>query len=135
MGRLGRSRTFVVYDVADRIKIPSDLAGVTAATYVGNRADHNLIAAVSPACTPIRKAIRDLGAFEGKGARQLKKATEQVESVSESVVRLVRLLARSRAVELDLMNTQFGQMIDPRFLEKMRQDLKDLEGLTTEPTA
>jgi predicted nucleotide-binding protein len=28
MGRLGRSRTFIVYDVSTKLKIPSDLAGV-----------------------------------------------------------------------------------------------------------
>jgi hypothetical protein len=127
MGRLGRSRTFIVHDVNSKLKIPSDLAGVTSATFDGERQDKNLIAAVGPACTLIRNSIRDLGEFEGKGMRQLQKATDQVESVSETVERLVYLLARSRAVELDIIASQFGPFISTDFLKKMREDLKDLE--------
>src|ERR1700721_4563162 len=33
MGRLGRERTFAVYNRDESIKLPSDLAGVTSATY------------------------------------------------------------------------------------------------------
>lgn len=127
MGRLGRSRTFIVYDVSTKLKIPSDLAGVTTATFDGVRQDKNLIAAVGPVCTLIRNSIRDLGEFEGKGLRQLQKATDQVENVYETVERLVYLLARSRAVELDIIASQFGPFISTDLLQKMRKDLKDLE--------
>lgn len=131
MGHLGRSRTFIVYDEHAKLKIPSDLAGVTPATYDGNRRDQNLISAVSPACVLIRKAIKDLGFFEGKVYRQLQKATDQVEGVSETMERLVHLLARSRAVELDIIASQFGPLISPELLKKMRKDLEDLEESTS----
>lgn len=127
MGRLGRSRTFIVFDVSSKLKIPSDLAGVTAATFDGTRQDRNLIAAVGPACTLMRNSIRDLSEFEGKGMKQLQKAAHEVENVSETVERLVYLLARSRAVELDIIASQFGPFISTDFLTKMRKDLKDLE--------
>ena len=131
MGYLGRSRTFIVYDVQSKVKIPSDLAGVTAATYNGSRTDNNLIAAVGPACTLIRNAIKALGHFEGKGYRQLQQATSQVEGVSESMERLVHLLARSRAVELDIIASQFGPFISREFLAQMKKDLQDLQESTT----
>jgi hypothetical protein len=61
MGRLGRSRTFMVCSSQERIKIPTDLAGITMATYDANRSDGNIVAAVGPACTLIRQAIEGLG--------------------------------------------------------------------------
>ncbi|HEX8228024.1 MAG TPA: nucleotide-binding protein [Chloroflexia bacterium] len=130
MGHLGRARTFIVFDRSAKPKIPSDLAGVTPAAYDGTRSDGNLIAAVGPACTLIRKAMKDLGASENKGMRQVEKAANQVNDLSASVAQLVHLLARSRAVELDLIAEQFGSLIAPEFLKKMRQDFKDLEAST-----
>jgi len=58
MGRLGRERTFIVYDADKVIKIPSDLAGIKLATYKGNRQDGNLLAAVGEAADEIRDAIK-----------------------------------------------------------------------------
>lgn len=130
MGRLGRARTFIVFDESTRPKIPSDLAGVTAATFNGERADSNYIAAVSPACTLIRTAIRDLGFSETKGTQRLQAAADQVDVISTSVARLVHLLARSRAVELDILATQFGPFFPQGFLDKLRRDLDDLEKST-----
>lgn len=61
MGQLGRRRTFVVFDSDSSIKIPTDLAGITLASYQGNRRDKNLTAAVDEACHPIRAAVEKLG--------------------------------------------------------------------------
>jgi hypothetical protein len=132
MGRLGRSRTFIVCNSAENLKLPSDLAGVTIARYDGNRSDKNLIAAVGPACTLIRNAMRDLGIYEGKSVYQLQKATHQVEGISETVSRLVHLLARSRAVELDITTSMFGQLLSDEFMAQLRRDLKELEDSTKE---
>ncbi|MBD2752637.1 TIR domain-containing protein [Spirosoma validum] len=64
MGKLGRSRTFIVYDSDKPIKIPSDLAGISLATYQGQRRDNNLMAAVGEACDPIRTQITKLGSIK-----------------------------------------------------------------------
>jgi hypothetical protein len=40
---------------------------------------------------------------------------------------LLRLLARSRRVELDIIATQFGPMIIPEHLQQLKRDLADLE--------
>jgi len=63
MGRLGRSRTFIISEQEADLKLPSDLAGITRATY---RRRDNLAAALSPTCTPIIRAIRSLGMFTGR---------------------------------------------------------------------
>lgn len=130
MGRLGRSRTFIVSNSAQNLKLPSDLAGVTIARYHENRSDGNLVAAVGPACTIIRNVVRDLGIYEGKSAHQLQRATYQVENISETVARLVRLLARSRAVELNITTSLFGTHLPDEFREQLLRDLKELEEST-----
>ena len=63
MGRLGRERTFAVHNHDEPIKLPSDLAGVTLATFPNYRGN-NLRAQVSSACTPIIEAIRNLGRLQ-----------------------------------------------------------------------
>jgi hypothetical protein len=132
MGRLGRSRTFIVCNSAENLKLPSDLAGVSIARYDGNRLDGNIIAAVGPACMLIRNAVRGLGIYEGKSVHQLQRATDQVEGISETVSRLVHLLARSRAVELDITTSMFGPLLSDEFKAQLLRDLKELEESTQE---
>ncbi|HVT17567.1 MAG TPA: TIR domain-containing protein [Thermoanaerobaculia bacterium] len=61
LGRFGRERTFIVFDRDSGIKVPSDLAGVSFATFSSKRTDGNLTAALGPSCTQIRSALRRLG--------------------------------------------------------------------------
>jgi hypothetical protein len=61
IGRLGRERTFVLYQKEGNLRIPSDLAGVTLATFSKPSDDRKLLPAVGPACTKIRNAIRAHG--------------------------------------------------------------------------
>jgi hypothetical protein len=61
IGRLGRERTyFVAPRGAKQFHVPSDLLGLVAAEYDPARSDKNWDAAVSPACTAIRRAMRNL---------------------------------------------------------------------------
>jgi hypothetical protein len=71
MGRLGRSRTFVLHPATADLKIPSDLSGLVTATYDWPRADGNRRAAVGGACDSIRQIVRDLGVIEAKTSRAL----------------------------------------------------------------
>jgi hypothetical protein len=71
MGRLGRSRTFVLHQADTGLKMPSDLAGLVTATYDWPRADRNYRAAVGVACDSIRQVIRDLGVIEAKTSRAI----------------------------------------------------------------
>jgi len=62
MGRLGRSRTFLVYDANARPKLPSDLAGITIATF-RRRSGDQLRGAVGEATDDVRERILALGPY------------------------------------------------------------------------
>jgi hypothetical protein len=127
MGRLGRSRTFIIYDADSQVKIPSDLAGVHTATFHGKRGDNNLAAAISPACTLIRKSVKSLGILPSRNAEQLQQATDHVKNVSSSMEQLIELLARSRALELDITAEMFGSIIPSGQMRQLKQDLEDFQ--------
>jgi predicted nucleotide-binding protein with TIR-like domain len=59
MGALGRRRTFVVHSRDNSPMLPTDLAGITMATYEPRS---NLDAALGPVCTKIKRAIERAGA-------------------------------------------------------------------------
>lgn len=130
MGRLGRARTFIVCDPR-RVRLPSDLAGVTVAAFDSARADGNQLAAVGPATHAIRLVVRDLGLSERNGAHQLQQATESVEIVSASVEHLTQLLARSRVTELDVFLRSYGSMLTPELRDQLARDRHDLQQSTT----
>ncbi len=58
LGRLGRNRCVVI--TRKEVKVPSDLNGLTLATY-SDRQDNNLSAALSPACDSVRELMAKLG--------------------------------------------------------------------------
>lgn len=58
IGSLGRNRTFMVHRSDHKIEMPSDLAGVTVATYLP-RDDGQTRAAVNPVALRIREAMRE----------------------------------------------------------------------------
>src|SRR5262249_51578921 len=61
MGALGRSRTFIVHSRTTPPMLPTDLAGITPATYEDR---DNLESALGPVCTKIRRAIESQGIRE-----------------------------------------------------------------------
>lgn len=75
IGRLGRNRTFFVYDQSKPLKLPSDLLGIAAVTF-SPRSDDNLQAAVGPACCTIGNRIRSVG----QRARLLKFSLSEMEA-------------------------------------------------------
>jgi hypothetical protein len=59
IGRLGSERTFFLVPRTDsQFRLPTDLDGITYATYNGNRADDNLRAALGPASNLILRTIK-----------------------------------------------------------------------------
>lgn len=60
MGQLGRYRTFVIFDKDANLKMPSDLEGLTMASFSQPK-KLTWKGAVSSACTDIRRAIEKLG--------------------------------------------------------------------------
>jgi predicted nucleotide-binding protein len=75
MGRLGRDRCFFVFDKTKNLKLPTDLLGVSAATYRPHDSG-NIHAAIGPACTSIEERIQALG----KRPRLLKITAEDTQS-------------------------------------------------------
>jgi predicted nucleotide-binding protein len=59
VGAFGRSRTFVIHPRDKSLLLPSDLQGVTVATYVLH-SDGNLGAALGAACTQVEEAVEKL---------------------------------------------------------------------------
>jgi len=59
IGQLGRERTYLVHARDEQIRIPSDLAGISFATFAMPAENGNLLAAVAPACSHIRQAMRN----------------------------------------------------------------------------
>lgn len=61
IGRLGPKRTFFVIPHGRKdMHLPSDLLGITAATYNPNRTDKNWVAALRPACSRIERELVEL---------------------------------------------------------------------------
>ena len=61
IGALGRDRTFAVHPRGKDIKIPTDLLGIRPVTYSLD-AGTELMSAIAPVCTELRKIILKLGA-------------------------------------------------------------------------
>jgi predicted nucleotide-binding protein len=83
MGRLGRSRTFILHQSNARLKIPSDLSGMTTATYEWPREDRSYRSAVGPACDSIRDVVRDLGVSDAKTARDISDIKSRQEELQQ----------------------------------------------------
>ena len=60
IGALGRDRSFIVYDRGSKLKLPSDLAGITPATYQAHSSG-NLQSSLGAATTLIKGTIEKLG--------------------------------------------------------------------------
>jgi hypothetical protein len=79
MGRLGRERTFIVQPGGNIVTLPSDLHGVSVASYDWARKEEPA-AALEPAYVRIREAVRNLGLMPAR-------LQKQVEAVEREQVR------------------------------------------------
>ncbi|HMO52686.1 MAG TPA: nucleotide-binding protein [Kiritimatiellia bacterium] len=60
IGALGRERSFLVHDRSQPLKLPTDLAGITNASFMPHD-DGNYAASVGAACTKIERRVKELG--------------------------------------------------------------------------
>jgi hypothetical protein len=91
IGRLGRDRTFLVCREDADFKVPTDLAGITFATFSKPNDESKLITALGPACFRIRNAIRSLGKLA-----ELKRLTQSVEEQGQRVQAQARQLEQQQ---------------------------------------
>jgi predicted nucleotide-binding protein len=129
VGGIGRDRTFVVFDRLSQIKIPSDLAGITLATYQ-KHSDGNLLSSLGATTTLIENEVQRLGVRLNNQLKKLGTATEEFELTNDRVKKLIELIARSRKVELEIISNQFGPLINKEQLNLMKTDLDDLKRMT-----
>jgi hypothetical protein len=113
MGRLGRERTFVVRPHGDGVKIPSDLAGLTTASYDWPRGDGNHKAAVGPACDSIREMIRSLGFSDARVSAQVRAVQDEQERQRADIDGILRFLLQSFATEYELTHLKKLESPDP----------------------
>ncbi|RCS54001.1 methyltransferase domain-containing protein [Bremerella cremea] len=84
-GVLGRERTFMLCERGDKVKIPSDLAGVTPITF--EKDEDNLTASLGAACHQLIKAIKKHGSRDAK--YQIANADAPTSSSETDIDRLV----------------------------------------------
>ena len=106
MGRLGRSRTFIVSQAGGEMKMPSDLAGVIMAKYDWPRTDNKYKSAVGAACDSIREVIRDLGVSDTKAATAITDIRTRQNAQEEQMVsqqeQMVSQQAQIRSLQVAL---------------------------------
>lgn len=108
MGHLGRSRTFILQQSHADLKIPTDLKGVTTATYVWPRKDKNRIAAVGAACDSVRKVIRDLGVSEKRATQQILDIQDRQQTAERRIGTAEKKIDRLFAYTMS--NSMFGKL-------------------------
>ena len=128
VGGLGRNRTYIVYDRTKHIKIPTDLAGITAATFQ-EHSDGNLQASLGACCTLIENEIDRLGVRVNNELNKLSNATQDFELTNDKVKKLIELIARSRKIELEIISGQFGGMMRKEHTDLIKKDLDDISKL------
>jgi hypothetical protein len=118
MGRLGRSRTFIVRQAGGKMKMPSDLDGVTMATYEWPRKDKSHKSAVGAACDSIRQIMRDLGVSDTKAATAITDIRTRQNAQEEQLV--------SQQVQIRSLQVALSGIVTKYELDK-------LIGLSNEP--
>ncbi len=128
VGGLGRNRTYIVYQRDTSIKLPSDLAGITMATFQIH-SDGNLQASLGASCTQIKNEIEKNGVRVDRRIDKLSNATDDFELTNEKVKKLIELIARSRKIELEVISNQFGRLMRPSDFDMVKKDLEDLTNM------
>lgn len=130
MGRLGRSRVFVVRDEDDNLKLPSDLAGIAVSSY-RKREDGNITAALSPPSTLIIKAIQALGFLEQRTQQQIRQLQNRQET-TESRLRTIQVVVKSLVTEFEYQKLRGLVAKDPfmvQFHNSMIAELNRLDAI------
>lgn len=138
MGILGRERVFLVYDDAVELKIPSDLAGITLASYDGKRISTDPKSAVRSACRRISEAITAarfphlVGDWKSRYPMTVEEGYPIIDEVLEIRPARNGLSFSTKTSSLDDFYTGFGRLSCDRQIQgcwKSRVDLNDMEGL------
>lgn len=106
IGRLGRERCLIVHPKnVTEFRFPSDLLGLTMLSFVTDRQDQNLRAALGSASNEIRKALERLGAVEP----EVDQPSDTVELSEDDIISIIQSWMGSRDARL---NTQVMKFVD-----------------------
>jgi Predicted nucleotide-binding protein containing TIR-like domain len=113
IGSLGRERSFAVYDRNVNLRLPSDLAGVTMATYALHESG-NLRSSLGAAVTLIEDVIDRLGERDKPGSNQPKSLqTDEIKElrtqVSEMSQMLRQLVGRGKDTNISNKDNHMSQ--------------------------
>lgn len=124
MGHLGRSRTFILHQANASLKIPTDLSGVTTATYEWPRDDWSYKAAVGSACDSMREVIRALGVSEAKTNRAITDLRSRQDEQAQDI-KLLRFFIANFIGKYELMHLEALERGKPYSFDIVRQTFED----------
>lgn len=116
IGKLGSDRCFlIVPHGGEDLHLPTDLLGITPASFAPDRQDANLVAALGPACNRIRKAIKKLGPLRlvierHDGASDLEPQEENLVSDADDCISLIQSWMGARASGLNRQAIRYDEV-------------------------
>jgi len=126
-GAFGRRRVFFICPDQPRLSLPSDLAGLAITTYDAARAarsESDRAAAVHPACTQLRDAIRReweaAAAVERKRQEMIRASHE-----TQAIQRLNTVAAQLRDALMTLQRESVAALTDKSAFEKLKRRTAD----------
>ncbi len=108
MGRLGRDRSFFVYDKNKNLKIPSDLSGISGATFAMHQSG-NVAASLGAACNKIRKAIMSTGPKALTGMALIKSYSQKLDFCNKVTGYWWERIRPDNASALSFVNIAFDE--------------------------
>jgi len=109
IGRLGRESVFLIVPRGvDNFHLPSDLLGITPATYEPNRQDSNLNAALGPACNKIKKAASRVVPAKSDLSNEINAASESFDE--NDIVSLIESWLGSRSSRSNSLAIRFSDV-------------------------
>ncbi len=109
-GGLGEDRAFIITPRDAELYLPTDLAGITTAAFEPNRRDKNLVAALGPACTRIKRAMEESGIRQPTSSAE-GLATSVATGLSEELQRDVAQMLSDQEGRIEGVFVRFEQRV------------------------
>ena len=102
IGKLGKSRNFILTPRGEKnFHLPTDLLGLTPATFPTDRSDGISAGALGPACNKIRQSIKRLGPIDQTSTGAVQPQPEEVDYDDKDVINLITNFIKSKQNRYD----------------------------------